>query len=100
MHSPRSVQEFGGDGRLLWSNGQVLLVSLAEKLLVPAMSKLANFVPGGGIWMNTQRPEWNDANNALVGNGISVVTLIYLRRYLEHLGTLFALKMNCLFRLK
>ena len=39
--------------------------------------------------MNTQRPEWNDANNALVGNGISVVTLIYLRRYLEHLGTLF-----------
>ena len=88
--SQERVQEFGGDGRLLWSNGQVLLVSLAEKLLVPAMSKLANFVPGGGIWMNTQRPEWNDANNALVGNGISVVTLIYLRRYLEHLGTLFA----------
>ena len=32
--------------------------------------------------MNTQRPEWNDANNALVGDGVSVVTLCYLRRYL------------------
>jgi len=31
--------------------------------------------------MNTQRPEWNDANNALVGNGVSVVTLCYLRRF-------------------
>jgi len=30
--------------------------------------------------MNTQRPEWNDANNALVGKGLSVVTLAYLRR--------------------
>jgi hypothetical protein len=30
--------------------------------------------------MNTQRPEWNDANNALVGKGISVVTTAYLRR--------------------
>jgi len=30
--------------------------------------------------MNTQRPEWNDANNALVGKGVSVVTLAYLRR--------------------
>ena len=33
--------------------------------------------------MNTQRPEWNDANNALVGNGISMVTLYYLRRFVE-----------------
>ena len=32
--------------------------------------------------MNTQRPEWNDANNALVGNGVSMVTLYYLRRFL------------------
>ena len=31
--------------------------------------------------MNTQRPEWNDANNALVGNGVSMVTLYYLRRF-------------------
>jgi hypothetical protein len=35
--------------------------------------------------MNTQRPEWNDANNALVGYGVSVVTLCYLRRMLVHL---------------
>lgn len=34
--------------------------------------------------MNTQRPEWNDANNALVGNGVSMVTLYYLRRFLSH----------------
>ena len=33
--------------------------------------------------MNTQRPEWNDANNALVGNGVSMVTLCYLRRFLD-----------------
>ena len=36
--------------------------------------------------MNTQRPEWNDANNALAGGGVSVVTLCYLRRYLAFLA--------------
>ena len=55
-----------------------------------ALSKLSNFVPGGGIWMNTQRPEWNDANNALVGNGVSMVTLYHLRRYLAFLDAQFA----------
>ena len=58
---------------------------MMEKLLVSILAKLANFVPGGGIWMNTQRPEWNDANNALVGGGLSVVTLCYLRRELAFL---------------
>lgn len=86
----RRAREIGGDGRLLWSGDKVHLVSLAEKLVVPALSKLSNFVPGGGIWMNTQRPEWNDANNALVGNGLSMVTLLYLRRYLHHLRSLVA----------
>jgi len=43
---------------------------------------MSNFIPEAGIWMNTQRPEWNDANNALVGNGVSMVTLYYLRRFL------------------
>ena len=38
--------------------------------------------------MNTQRPEWNDANNALVGKGLSVVTLAYLRRALTLAGDL------------
>ena len=54
--------------------------TLTEKLLTLLLAKLVNFVPGGGIWMNTQRPEWNDANNALVGKGLSIVTLSYLRR--------------------
>jgi len=46
------------------------------------LSKLGNLVIDGGIWLNTQRPEWNDANNALVGQGLSMVTLCYLRRYI------------------
>ena len=66
-----------------------VLVSLAEKLLVPLLVKLSNLVPGGGIWLNTQRPEWNDANNALAGWGLSVVTVCYLRRYLAFLDRLF-----------
>lgn len=40
--------------------------------------------------MNTQRPDWNDANNALVGYGISMVTLFQLRSYVIFLGNLFA----------
>ena len=77
------VVQSGADGKLIWQgNGQVYLVNFAEKLLVPILAKLANFIPGAGIWMNTQRPEWNDANNALVGYGVSVVTLCYLRRFL------------------
>jgi len=54
-----------------------------EKILTAVMAKLSNFIPEAGIWMNTQRPEWNDANNALVGNGVSMVTLYYLRRFLK-----------------
>jgi hypothetical protein len=78
------IKEMGSDGRLVLApDGGVYHVTLAEKLLVAVLSKLSNLVVDGGIWMNTQRPEWNDANNALVGNGISVVTLCYLRRYLE-----------------
>jgi hypothetical protein len=77
------VHEQGSDGKLVHlDNGQILKVSLAEKLLTLMLAKLTNFVPEGGIWMNTQRPEWNDANNALVGKGLSVVMLCYLRRYL------------------
>jgi hypothetical protein len=76
----------GGDGQLVPSAaGAVLHVSLLEKLVVPALAKLSCLVPDGGIWMNTQRPEWNDANNALVGSGLSVVTLCHLRRYLRFL---------------
>jgi len=77
------VASFGSDGKLIRNtDGDVVHVTLSEKLLVFLLSKLVNFVPEGGIWMNTQRPEWNDANNALVGKGLSVVTLGYLRRYI------------------
>ena len=82
------VEGMGSDGRLVPSrDGGVQHANLYEKLLVPALSKLSNLVPDGGIWMNTQRPEWNDANNALVGYGVSMVTLAYLRRYLAFLDT-------------
>ena len=77
------VKTLGADGRLLTdAQGQIVRVTLAEKLLVMTLAKLCNFIPGAGIWMNTQRPEWNDANNALVGNGASLVTTCYLRRFL------------------
>ncbi len=77
-------QEIGADGALLLDeNGAIYQVNLIEKLLATVLSKLSNFIPEGGIWMNTQRPEWNDANNALVGNGVSMVTLYYLRRFLK-----------------
>ncbi len=78
-----AAEQKGSDARLLTdSDGGVIHASLVEKLLTLLLAKLVNFVPEGGIWMNTQRPEWNDANNALVGYGLSVVTLGYLRRFL------------------
>lgn len=74
----------GSDGALLADRNETIHhVSFNEKLLASLLAKFSNFVPEGGIWMNTQRPEWNDANNALVGNGISMVTLCYLRRFLN-----------------
>ncbi|MBK8556280.1 MAG: hypothetical protein IPL65_11165 [Lewinellaceae bacterium] len=83
--------ELGADGALLrGKNGQVLHVNLLEKLLATLLAKLSNFILEGGIWMNTQRPEWNDANNALVGNGVSMVTLYYLRRFLQCFNELLA----------
>lgn len=85
------VSQIGADGRLIWDkNGSVYYVNLTEKLLATMLSKLSNFIPEGGIWMNTQRPEWNDANNALVGYGVSMVTLYYTRRYQQYLLDLFA----------
>jgi hypothetical protein len=84
------VKILGADGKLLWDEkGEVRLVNLTEKLLVSILSKLSNFIPEAGIWLNTQRPEWNDANNALVGYGVSMVTLCYLRRYLAFCVELF-----------
>jgi len=83
--------ELGADGSLLRDeNFFICKVNLLEKLLATTLAKLSNFIPEGGIWMNTQRPEWNDANNALVGNGVSMVTLYYLRRFLNFFEGLVA----------
>jgi hypothetical protein len=79
------VHEMGSDGRLILHTDkrQVYHVNMIEKLLVMTLSKVSNLIPDAGIWLNTQRPEWNDANNALVGNGVSMVTLYYLYRFLS-----------------
>ncbi len=78
------VTEIGADGALLAnSSDSIHRVNFIEKILATVLSKVSNFIPEAGIWMNTQRPEWNDANNALVGNGVSMVTLCYLRRFLR-----------------
>ena len=78
------TKQIGADGRLLRnSNGEIYRVNLTEKILITLLAKLTNFIPEAGIWLNTQRPEWNDANNALVGIGTSMVTLYYLRRFLK-----------------
>ncbi|ARV14428.1 hypothetical protein [Polaribacter sp. SA4-12] len=82
IHEKRD--ELGADGALLRDeNFFIYKVNLIEKLLATVLAKVSNFIPEGGIWMNTQRPEWNDANNALVGNGVSMVTLNYLNRFIN-----------------
>lgn len=86
----KKVAEVGSDGKLVWNaSGDLVKASLAEKILVTGLTKLYNFIPEAGIWLNTQRPEWNDANNALVGNGVSMVTLYYLKRFLVFTKGLF-----------
>ncbi|GAA4968507.1 hypothetical protein [Algibacter aquimarinus] len=77
-------EKLGADGALLRDkNDAIYKVNLIEKLLATVLAKVSNFIPEAGIWLNTQRPEWNDANNALVGNGVSMVTLCYLNRFLN-----------------
>jgi len=84
-------KSYGSDARLLLNdNGEVKLVTFTEKILATLLAKLSNFIPEAGIWMNTLRPEWNDANNALVGNGTSMVTLYYIRRFVNFAKNLYA----------
>ena len=79
-------EQIGADGLLLCDDaGAPVLATLGEKLAVILLTKAGSLLPGGGLWLHTQRPEWNDANNALVGNGLSVVTLAHLRRLLVFL---------------
>lgn len=82
------VARLGSDGKFVFKGDTLYKVNLMEKLLVSLLSKFSNYVPEGGIWMNTQRPEWNDANNALVGNGLSMVTLYYMHRFLIYMSQL------------
>ena len=83
------AKKYGSDAKLCGKDGNPCLMTMAAKLLQLILTKLANFVPYGGIWLNTQRPEWNDANNALAGYGLSVVTLCYLRRMMVFARGLF-----------
>ena len=83
------IPTMGADAKLvLDANGHVQHTTMADKLFTTLLAKLSNFIPEAGIWMNTLRPEWNDANNALVGNGASMVTLCYMRRFVAFLQTL------------
>ena len=87
----RRKEEIGADSVLLLNKqGNIHHVNFIEKILATVLAKMSNFIPEAGIWMNTQRPEWNDANNALVGNGVSMVTLSYLRRFLKFFSKLIA----------
>jgi len=84
------VAEMGSDARLVLDSGrEVHLATFTEKILVTLLAKLSNFIPEAGVWMNTLRPEWNDANNALVGCGTSMVTLYYMRRFIKTLLDLY-----------
>ncbi|MDJ0928569.1 MAG: hypothetical protein QNJ73_13105 [Gammaproteobacteria bacterium] len=88
----KRVEAMGADGKLVLraDSDEVYQVNLLEKLLVPLLCKLGNLVIDGGIWLITQRPEWNDANNAIVGHGLSMVTACYMRRYVRFLQVLLA----------
>ena len=84
-------QRLGSDGLLVCdAQGEPVLATLGEKLAIILLAKAGTLVPGGGLWLNTQRPEWNDANNALAGTGLSVVSLAQLRRFLA-----FVLALPC-----
>lgn len=86
----KEEKTYGTDAKLVrGADGEVSLVSMTAKFLSLLCAKMASFVPGGGIWLNTQRPEWNDANNALAGYGLSMVTLSYIRRFLVFLMDLY-----------
>lgn len=88
--SEKLVATYGADGKLVRAENGVVYTNFTEKILVSLLAKLSNYIPEGGIWMNTQRPEWNDANNALVGYGVSMVTLGYIRRFIAFCQPLFA----------
>ena len=89
------TEKLGSDGKLVHNtDNEIFKITLYEKLILTLLTKLSNFIPEAGIWLNTQRPEWNDANNALVGQGTSMVTLYYIRRYAKFILKLFQNEKN------
>ena len=84
-----ATSRIGRHRRTPVEGGGVVHSTFGEKLLIPVLAKLCSFVPDGGVWMNTQRPEWNDANNALAGYGLSMVTACQLRRHLDLLRSIY-----------
>ena len=80
---------FGSDARCINDGQKLQLTTLSTKLMQLLLAKMLNHIPNAGIWMNMQRPEWNDANNALAGWGCSVVTMCYLERMLSFLIKVF-----------
>ena len=87
----KAVALKGADAALIKvKDGELHHVGFMEKIMASVLAKVANLIPEAGIWLNTQRPEWNDANNALVGNGVSMVTLYYLRRFLSFFKEILA----------
>ena len=95
----KNIDNLGTDARLVLNQGRVVHVTMAEKLLILQLSKLSNFIPDGGIWLNTQRPEWNDGNNALVGYGVSMVTLYYLNRHILFINKILESTSETLFEI-
>ncbi len=85
-HIFSQLPTYGQDARLLLdAKNEVYLTTFTEKIAITFLAKFSNLIPEAGIWMNTLRPEWNDANNALVGYGASMVTLYYMRRFVAFL---------------
>ncbi len=84
------IPTYGQDARLVLNkHNQVHLTTFTDKIFITLLTKFTNFIPEAGVWMNTLRPEWNDANNALVGYGASMVTLYYMRRFMMVLVRLY-----------
>ncbi len=89
-HILELIPTYGQDARLvLDKRNRVYLTTFTDKILITLLTKFTNFIPEAGVWMNTLRPEWNDANNALVGYGASMVTLYYMHRFMMLLVRLY-----------
>ena len=98
-HLMNRSREEGHDAKLMIRNdGGIQKATFIEKIMVSLLTKLGNFVPEAGIWLNTQRPEWNDANNALTGYGASMVTLCHIRSCVTFLIKIITEKQEAHFR--